>query len=96
MAAPTTVWSRWTTTNENSEKAASLTVRMEDIVSSEETRGLLLEHLGLRRDAKPFPQSNRGKSSSTFDSWTKTQRADFEAICGEMMDRHYPGWRSSW
>ncbi len=86
----------WRHTNEQCEKISDVFVRLEDLSESEDARQKLLEDLNLKSTGQIFPHSNKGKAPSGFDSWTTEMREAFTTICGEMMDRYYPGWRETW
>jgi hypothetical protein len=41
------------------------------------------------------PMANRVERVLTRDDWSAAQRADFEELCGELMDELSPNWRDS-
>lgn len=86
----------WRHTNEQVEKISTVFVRLEDLSESEKARHDLLDVLGLESSGQVFPHSNKGKAPSGFASWTDEMRETFTGICGEMMDRYYPGWQDTW
>jgi len=77
------------------ERAATLTLRLEDLTSSAEAIRQLLTSLDIAPTSRLFPKENVGKSPSSIDHWSTRQTEAFEEICGEAMDQFYPGWRKS-
>jgi len=82
----------WVHTNTNMAGVADLTVRLEDLAGDPEAPARLLADLGLAPSRTPFPLANAGRKPSDASGWTDRQRAVFREICGELMDRYYPGW----
>lgn len=83
----------WDLTNRNVAAAADLTVRLEDLISSPAALAELVEAVGLEPTDRLFPAANSGRKASTIDHWSQREHAVFAEICGETMDRFYPGWR---
>lgn len=69
-------------------------VRLEDL---EAQLPELLDWMGLKTVLLPTPKRlNKGKRSAyPWTAWTPEERASFEEWCGPLMDRFYPGWRTS-
>ena len=67
--------------------------RLEDLVADEATQCRLHADLGLKYCRRPFPSSNEGSGILPFADWQLDHYNKFRAICGEQMDRLYPGWR---
>ena len=86
----------WRHTNEQLESINSYFVRLENLADDELTRRNLLRKIGLQDRGVPFPHSNKGANSSSYDAWTDEMKTTFTNICGSMMDRYYPGWQQTW
>jgi hypothetical protein len=86
----------WRHTNEQVESISHEFVRLEDLAGNRETRWSFLERLGLQPCEKEFPHTNKGKGSTSFKSWSPSQKSTFTEICGEKMDQYYPQWRETW
>lgn len=82
----------WAHTNANMARIAQVTVRLEDLAGDPEAPQRLLADLGLAPSDTPFPMANAGRRPSDFTGWNEQQHAVFREICGELMDRYYPGW----
>jgi hypothetical protein len=85
----------WRVTTDNMEQYAQRTFRLEDLTESKDERLRLIQCIGLKPSDRTLPHANQGKASSEFSAWSDRQRAQFDEICGPMMDRYYPGWRQS-
>jgi hypothetical protein len=86
----------WRATTEAMTQRARYTFRLEDLISSDETKSRLLDVVGLKNSGKPFPHVNKGNTTSDFSHWTGKQRDQFTTICGASMDLYYPGWEREW
>lgn len=86
----------WRHSNAELEKVADLRIRLEDLSTDAAAQAQFLADLGIAAIDRPFPHANKGKSSSAASSWTDDQRQVFTEICGELMDRYYPGWQEDW
>lgn len=84
----------WRLTTDNMTQCADATFRLEDLVASAQERARLVSTVGLQWSGKELPLANQGKLSSDYTQWTARQQAQFDEICGPMMDRHYPDWRN--
>lgn len=86
----------WVHACENSDRVAHEVLRLEDLAGAEDFRFRVLRELDIVADGRPFPHANKGGASSGHEAWDRESRRSFAKICGEMMDRHYPGWANSW
>ena len=82
----------WVQMNQTLEGIAGLRVRLEDLISNVVERQKLLEFLEIEDTNVPFPHKNLGAVSSNVESWSPSERATFGRICGDLMDKYYPGW----
>ena len=86
----------WRHANAELEKVADLRVRLEDLSTDLGAQAKTLADLGIAPSDVPFPHANKGQGSSAASHWTEDQRRVFTEICGELMDRYYPGWQQDW
>ena len=83
----------WAHTNRNLAGVSHRTFRLEDLIASPAALAELVEFIGLAPTERALPAANQGKRSSEAGHWSREQRQTFAQICGELMDRWYPGWR---
>jgi hypothetical protein len=78
------------------EKHATKIIRLEDIAASDQAIKSLIQYLEIKPTKKKLPVSNTGKVSSNFKHWKRKERDQFEEICGQVMDKYYPGWQKAY
>lgn len=70
-----------------------LLVRLEELATNPGKVGELQAWLGVPPMELEMYEANRGTGAMRWESWTAEQRGTFETLCGQEMDRLYPGWR---
>lgn len=86
----------WVECNQNAMARADHVFRLEDLSLGQDVLREFDAAVGLAPSDKALPHTNRGATTSeSFADWTEEQREVFDAICGDMMDLHYAGWRET-
>lgn len=83
----------WADCNANAAALADRTFRLEDLVRGGESLREFNEAVGLVAGDRQLPHCNRGRAAVSVLPWTEDQNRTFDEICGDLMDRHYAGWR---
>jgi hypothetical protein len=72
---------------------ADVLARLEDLAASQESRESMLKSLNIQINKKDFPISNQAKGEIRgYHNWSTAEKTTFEDICGQQMDKFYPGW----
>jgi hypothetical protein len=86
----------WRHTNEAVAAIAQYRFRLEDLLADPATLAAFRAATEIEPSRRTLPHLNRGSQSSSYGGWSDAQRDVFTAICGPLMDCHYPGWRGTW
>jgi hypothetical protein len=85
----------WAFSVRNMESISDTVYRLEDLVQSREAIDALLAYLGISTTERPFPGTVAIDTTAESKPWKPARAAVFGDICGELMDKYYPGWRQS-
>ncbi len=72
---------------------SDVTIRLEDIRNSLESRKILLDKLQIIQDDRDFPKKNIGCPPAVQFVWTDKHYELFHKYCGKYMEHFYPGWQ---
>lgn len=85
----------WAFSVNNLESINARVFRLEDLVASREAIDALLDYLGISATERPFFVSEWAETISRSPAWTPARNEVFSDICGDLMDKYYPGWRQT-